>query len=61
MVKNSDFKRDKFFASIMAPKKRVSKTELRAQKALLRARLSNEVVVDGGEDVLLEVRSGIKS
>jgi len=35
----------------MAPKKRVSKTELRAKKALLRARLSDEVVVDGGVDV----------
>ena len=52
-----DFKRDKFFASIMAPKKKVSKTELRAQKARLRARLSNEIVV-GGEDELLEVHIG---
>ena len=41
----------------MPPKKKVSKTELRAQKARLRARLSNEIV-DGGVDGLLEVYTG---
>jgi hypothetical protein len=41
----------------MPPKKKVSKTELRAQKARLRARLSNEIV-DGGVDGLLEVHTG---